>query len=61
MRQGGAFSASGYDFTLSYTGGDGNDLVLTAVPEPSTWIGGTLALAAVGWTQRKRVAKKLKI
>lgn len=33
---------------------------LTAVPEPSTWIGAALALAAIGFTQRKRLSKKLK-
>ena len=26
-----------FDFSLSYTGGDGNDLVALAVPEPGTW------------------------
>ncbi len=25
----------GYDLVLSYVGGDGNDIVVTAVPEPS--------------------------
>lgn len=28
---------NGETYTASYTGGDGNDLVLTAIPEPSTW------------------------
>lgn len=35
------------------------DLVMTPVPEASTWIGAALAVVAVGWTQRKRVRKKL--
>jgi autotransporter-associated beta strand protein len=33
---------------------------LTPVPEPSTWIGAALALGAIGWTQRKRFAKRLR-
>jgi hypothetical protein len=32
---------------------------LVPVPEPSTWIGGALALAAIGYTQRKRFVKRL--
>ena len=36
-------SSSGQVFDISYTGGDGNDLLLTAeapaaVPEPATWM-----------------------
>jgi autotransporter-associated beta strand protein len=34
------------------------DLVATPVPEPSTWIGAALALLAVGYTQRRRFAKR---
>lgn len=30
---------------------------ITAVPEPSTWIGGALALAALGFTQRRRLSR----
>lgn len=30
-------------------------------PEPSTWIGGALAVAAIGFTQRKRFAKRLRV
>ena len=29
-------------------------LVPNAIPEPSTWIGGALGLAAMGWTMRRR-------
>lgn len=32
---------------------------LTAVPEPSTWVAGALALLAVGYTQRRRFQRKL--
>ena len=39
--------SNGTVFSVSYTGGDGNDIVLavtaTPVPEPSTWMGGALA------------------
>jgi len=45
-------------YTLVYTPTE-LDLVMTPVPEPSTWIGAALALGAVGWTQRKRFGKKL--
>jgi autotransporter-associated beta strand protein len=51
-------------FTINYAdNGDagtvGNDisLTLTAVPEPSTWIGGALALVAIGFTQRRRIRR----
>jgi hypothetical protein len=33
---------------------------ITEVPEPSTWVAGALALAALGYSQRKRFAKKLR-
>jgi autotransporter-associated beta strand protein len=52
---------NGYYWIVSYTGGDGNDFVLTAVPEPSTWVAGALALAAVGYTQRRRFGQLLKL
>lgn len=49
-------------WTITDTGWIGNftyntgniNLTVTAVPEPSTWIAGALALGAVGWTQRRR-------
>jgi fibronectin-binding autotransporter adhesin len=59
----GATVTSGSDtFLINYLddfggGMAGNDisLTLTEIPEPSTWIGAALALAAVGFTQlRKR-------
>jgi hypothetical protein len=44
--------ANGVPFTVSYTGGDGNDVVLTsAVPEPATI--GLFGLAAVGLLARR--------
>ena len=47
-----------YVFSVDYVGGDGNDIVLTVesvVPEPSTWIGGVLAMAGLAFTQRRRL------
>ena len=60
--QGGTVMGSnGTVFSVSYTGGDGNDIVLTVVaapvPEPSTWIGGALAIAGLAFTQRRRLRK----
>jgi fibronectin-binding autotransporter adhesin len=54
--------SNGDKFTINYRGGDGNDVVLTvaAVPEPSTWMSGALALAFVGYTLRRRFARLLK-
>lgn len=60
--QGGTVVGSdGTVFQVSYTGGTGNDVVLTviaaAVPEPSTWMGGGLAIAGLVFTQRRRLRK----
>jgi fibronectin-binding autotransporter adhesin len=48
-------------FQITYTGGTGNDVVLTviqaAVPEPSTYIGGALAIAGLAFTQRRRLKR----
>ena len=53
---------------VSFNGVPGYNLVdfvgfyeVTAVPEPGTWIGAALALAALGFTQRKRFAKRLRV
>ena len=55
---------NGYTFLINYLdNGDGgivgNDISLTlaAIPEPSTWIGSVLALAAIGFTQRRRFSR----
>lgn len=50
----------GFTGTFSYGGGN-IDFNLTAVPEPSTWIAGALAMGVVGWSQRRRLFKKLKV
>ena len=53
--------SDGTVFSMNYDGGDGNDIVLTVVaapvPEPSTWIGGALAIAGLAFTQRRRLRK----
>jgi fibronectin-binding autotransporter adhesin len=61
--QGGTVFSGPYAFSINYTGGDGNDILLTvtAVPEPSTWICGALALVALVYTQRRMVLKKLRV
>ncbi|HQL76427.1 MAG TPA: autotransporter-associated beta strand repeat-containing protein [Phycisphaerae bacterium] len=46
LPDGTSFELNGSQFVITYTGGDGNDIVLTAVPEPATMA--LLALAATG-------------
>jgi autotransporter-associated beta strand protein len=46
---------AGFTGSFVYDGAGGIDLTLTAVPEMSTWITGALALAAIGFTQRKKL------
>jgi fibronectin-binding autotransporter adhesin len=55
IAEGGTYTFNGYEFLATYAGGDGNDLVFTAVPEPATWIGAALALGAIGFTQWRRL------
>ena len=58
--EGATFDQSGQRFTISYVGGSGNDVVLAVAPEPSTWIGGALAVVALAYLQRRRLAGLLK-
>jgi len=58
--------SDGTVFSISYTAGTGgNDIQLTviqaAVPEPSTWVGGTLAIAGLAFTQRRRLRKLIAV
>ncbi|MEY2493084.1 MAG: hypothetical protein QOH24_2035 [Verrucomicrobiota bacterium] len=57
---GSTVTLGGYDFTSNYAGGDGNDFVLTAVPEPTTWVAAALALVAIVYSQRLRIVAGLK-
>ncbi|MEN3368646.1 MAG: hypothetical protein V7609_789 [Verrucomicrobiota bacterium] len=66
--QGGTVTSGSDTFLINYLddfGGGlaGNDISLTlqAIPEPSTWIVGALALAAIGFTQRKRFARRSRV
>jgi len=61
--QGSSISSGGHLFSIDYAGGtDGNDVVLTVepVPEPSTWVAGALAFAAIPYMQRRRFTRLLK-
>jgi fibronectin-binding autotransporter adhesin len=62
----GTVTSGGYIFAIDYAdSGDGgltlNDISLQviAVPEPSTWVGGALALASVAYAQKKRLRKRV--
>jgi len=50
---------TGWIGNFTYNAGNIN-LSVVAVPEPSTWIAGALALGAVGWAQRRRFFRALK-
>lgn len=58
LADGSFLTIDGTTFQLSYHGGTGNDLTLTAVPEPATWamIVGAGALALAGWRRRRAAA-----
>jgi autotransporter-associated beta strand protein len=54
--------SDGTVFSVSYTGGNGNDIVLTVVqvaasPSRAHVIGGALAIAGLAFTQRRRLGK----
>jgi hypothetical protein len=61
--QGSTVTADNGDvFSVNYAGGPaGNDIILTftgaPVPEPSTRMGGALAIAGLAFTQRRRLRK----
>src|SRR5207237_9582325 len=58
LPEGTTFTQGGQAFTISYQGGNGNDVALTAVvPEPSTWalfVTGAAALITFKSQRRKR-------
>jgi hypothetical protein len=67
LANGAMFTQKGITFTINYDGsgqGGGNDIELTvdsvAVPEPSTWVAGALACAALAFMQRRRIAQMLR-
>jgi hypothetical protein len=62
------FTAGGAAFQIFYNAdgqGGGNDieLIVAAVPEPTTWIGGALAIPFLGFVyiQRRRRAQMLRL
>lgn len=50
-----AGNVGGLDLRISYVGGDGDDVVLTAVPEPMTLAGLSLGLLGLLRSRRKRL------
>ena len=57
LSEGATLSAGGANFTISYRGGDGNDVVLTsAVPEPKTWLLLSMGAAVVVLSWRRAVS-----
>jgi hypothetical protein len=65
--QGSTVTASNGDiFSIDYAALDSNNkpynvtLTFTAVPEPSTWVGGALVLATLAFTQRRLFVRPLK-
>jgi hypothetical protein len=55
LPEGSIFNAGGTLFQISYTGGDGNDVVLTTVPEPaSSAVMSAAAMSAIASRRRRR-------
>lgn len=55
LSEGALLTSAGQTFAITYQGGDGNDVVLTAVvPEPATWL--LLSAAAFLWCARAALA-----
>lgn len=54
LLEGTQFNSGGQAWAISYHGGDGNNLVLTAVPEPATWALIGLSATTTGFYLRKR-------
>jgi autotransporter-associated beta strand protein len=57
--QGNTVTSGRYTFSISYPDyhTPDKDVTLTVVPEPGTWVGGALAVAALAYTQRRRLKK----
>lgn len=54
VRQDDTFVLSNQEWRISYTGGDGNDLVIYAVPEPSTGMLALLSTVLIGFQRNRR-------
>jgi fibronectin-binding autotransporter adhesin len=62
LPEGASFLSGGQLWNITYQGGTGNDVMLMAVPEPSTWalLGITgLGGAAVYWRRRRQALAEL--
>jgi hypothetical protein len=61
LTEGEHFFVGGQEFTISYQGGTGNDVVLRAVPEPTAFmsmLGGAGALLGLQRFRRKVTARR---
>jgi autotransporter-associated beta strand protein len=58
LTQGERFNVNGQDFLISYQGGTGNDVLLQAVPEPSTGLAVLGGLATLAGLQRVRRTRR---
>lgn len=55
LPEGGQLLVDGFEYTITYQGGNGNDIVLSAVPEPGTWaLLGFSLMGGSGWWWRRR-------
>jgi fibronectin-binding autotransporter adhesin len=62
LPEGAVFTSEGQQWTISYQGGTGNDLVITAaVPEPTTWTLIGLSLISSGWYGYQRIRSKTNV
>jgi autotransporter-associated beta strand protein len=57
LPDGATFKAQGQLFTITYHGGDGNDVAVTAVPEPQIWILVTAGLIALSIARKRFLAQ----
>jgi autotransporter-associated beta strand protein len=57
----GTDTIDGYLWLVSYTGGDGNDFTIQAVPEPSTWSVAALALGAIVFAHRRKARRSFQL
>lgn len=61
LPEGTHFTSDGQLWTISYQGGTGNDLVLTAVPEPATWalLASAVTFGGAYWYRRNTHVRRM--
>lgn len=61
LPEGSLFTSEGQQWVISYHGGTGNDLILTAVPEPTTWalLASSGVLGGAYWYRRKTILQRM--